>query len=152
MTGTPLENSLMDLWALLSITAPGLFPDAAAVRRVLPPTDRAGPGRERACASCADGSGRSCCGRTKEQVAAELPPKQEQVVEVVLHPRHQRLYQTHLQRERQKVLGLIEDLQRNRFTIFRSLTLLRRLSLDAALVDPRRTPACRPRKVDVLSS
>ena len=27
LTGTPLENTLMDLWSLLSITAPGLFPD-----------------------------------------------------------------------------------------------------------------------------
>ena len=27
LTGTPLENSLMDLWSLLSIVAPGLFPD-----------------------------------------------------------------------------------------------------------------------------
>ncbi|HYO38000.1 MAG TPA: SNF2-related protein, partial [Geodermatophilus sp.] len=27
ITGTPLENSLMDLWAMLSIVAPGLFPD-----------------------------------------------------------------------------------------------------------------------------
>ena len=88
--------------------------------------------------------------RTKEAVAAELPPKQEQVVEVVLHPRHQQIYQTHLQRERQKVLGLIDDLDRNRFTIFRSLTLLRQLSLDAALVDAASTPAFRSAKVDVL--
>ncbi|MCB0963869.1 MAG: DEAD/DEAH box helicase family protein, partial [Acidimicrobiales bacterium] len=27
MTGTPMENSLMDLWSLLSIAAPGLYPD-----------------------------------------------------------------------------------------------------------------------------
>lgn len=27
LTGTPLENNLMDLWSLLSITAPGLFVD-----------------------------------------------------------------------------------------------------------------------------
>ena len=27
ITGTPMENNLMELWALLSITAPGLFPD-----------------------------------------------------------------------------------------------------------------------------
>ena len=27
VTGTPMENNLMDLWSLLSITAPGLFPD-----------------------------------------------------------------------------------------------------------------------------
>ena len=36
LTGTPLENSLMDLWSLLSITAPGLYPDPkrfAAVSR-----------------------------------------------------------------------------------------------------------------------
>ena len=73
--------------------------------------------------------------RTKEQVAADLPEKQEQVLEVELHPRHRRLYQTHLQRERQKVLGLLGDVNHNRFTILRSLTLLRQLALHAALVD-----------------
>ena len=73
--------------------------------------------------------------RTKEQVAADLPAKQEQVLEVELHPKHQKLYQTHLQRERQKVLGLIDDVDANRFTILRSLTLLRQLSLHAGLVD-----------------
>ena len=26
ITGTPMENNLMELWSLLSITAPGLFP------------------------------------------------------------------------------------------------------------------------------
>jgi len=41
-----------------------------------------------------------------------------------------------LQRERQKVLGLLEDLDRNRFIVFRSLTLLRMLSLAPELVDP----------------
>ena len=66
--------------------------------------------------------------RTKEQVAAELPPKQEQVLEVVLNPKHRKVYDTHLQRERRKVLGLVDDLQRNRFAIFRSLTLLRQLA------------------------
>ena len=57
------------------------------------------------------------------------------MLEVELHPKHRKLYQTHLQRERQKVLGLIDDLDANRFTILRSLTLLRQLSLHAALID-----------------
>ena len=35
------------------------------------------------------------------------------------------------------MLGLIDDLDRNRFTILRSLTLLRQLSLHAGLVDER---------------
>ena len=74
--------------------------------------------------------------RTKEQVAADLPDKQEQVLELELHPRHRKLYQTHLQRERQKVLGLLGDMQtRTASTIFRSLTLLRQASLDVSLVD-----------------
>jgi superfamily II DNA or RNA helicase len=148
VTGTPLENSLMDLWALLSITAPGLFPHA----------DRFAEYYRRPIERDRDGTRLRqlrrrirpfLLRRTKDSVAAELPPKQEQVVEVELHPRHQRLYQTHLQRERQKVLGLIEDLERNRFTVLRSLTLLRRLSLDAALLDEANAgvPAA---KVEVL--
>ncbi len=75
--------------------------------------------------------------RTKEEVAADLPPKQEQVLELDLHPRHRRLYDTHLQRERQKVLGLLGDMDSNRFQIFQSLTMLRQLSLDASLVDDK---------------
>jgi SNF2 family DNA or RNA helicase len=75
--------------------------------------------------------------RTKEQVAADLPDKQEQVIELDLNPRHRKVYQTYLQRERQKVLGLLGDLRQNRFEIFRSLTLLRQASLDVGLVDPK---------------
>jgi len=75
--------------------------------------------------------------RTKELVAAELPAKQEQTIDVELHPRHRKLYDTHLQHERQKILGLIDDFDRNRFTILRSITLLRQLSLHPALVDDR---------------
>lgn len=55
---------------------------------------------------------------------------------VVLTPQHRRIYDRHLQREWQRVLGLLDDVQRNRFVIFRLLTLLRQLSLDPALVDP----------------
>jgi SNF2 family DNA or RNA helicase len=73
--------------------------------------------------------------RTKELVASDLPPKQEQVLEVEMSPAHRALYDVVLQRERQKVLGLIGDMNRNRFTVLRSLTLLRQLSLHAGLVD-----------------
>ena len=49
--------------------------------------------------------------RTKEAVATELPPKQEQVLSVDLHPRHRAVYDRHLQRERQRLLGLIDDVR-----------------------------------------
>ena len=134
ITGTPLENSLMDLWSLLSVTAPGLFPSpqrfSQFYRRPIErdgDTDKLRQLQRRVRPFVLR--------RTKQAVAADLPPKQEQVVEVELSPRHMRVYQTHLQRERQKVLGLLDDLDRNRFTVLRSLTLLRRLCLDPALVD-----------------
>ena len=148
ITGTPLENNLMELWALLSIVAPGLFPHpdrfSEFYRR---PIERAENPEvmDRLRRRIAPLMLR----RTKERVAAELPPKQEQIVEVELQPKHMRIYQTHLQRERQKVLGLVEDLDSNRFTILRSLTLLRQLSLDPSLIDESHSgvPAS---KIDVL--
>jgi superfamily II DNA or RNA helicase len=149
ITGTPMENNLMELWSLLSITAPGLFPNptkfadffakpiektgdpellALFRRRIKPVVKR----------------------RTKELVAAELPAKQEQVLNIELPPRHRGLYNKRLQRERQKVLGLLDDMQRNRFTILKSLTVLRQMALHPGLVDPQHdTLACA--KIDALA-
>jgi len=74
--------------------------------------------------------------RTKDAVLPELPPKSEQTVEIELNARHARIYATQLQRQRQKVLGLVGDVQKHRFEIFKSLTILRQLALDPALIDP----------------
>jgi SNF2 family DNA or RNA helicase len=134
ITGTPMENNLMELWSLLSITAPGLFPDPGRFREYYAkPIEK--DGQAELLAQLRRRIRPLVRRRTKEQVAADLPAKQEQVLEVELHPRHRKLYQTQLQRERQKVLKLIDDLDANRFTILRSLTLLRQLSLHAALID-----------------
>jgi SNF2 family DNA or RNA helicase len=46
-----------------------------------------------------------------------------------------RLYQSQLQRQRQKVLGLVGDVDKHRFEILKSLTVLRQLSLDPVLID-----------------
>jgi superfamily II DNA or RNA helicase len=134
ITGTPMENGLMELWSLLSITAPGLFPNPVRFRDYYAKPIEA-QGHAELLAQLRRRIKPLVKRRTKEQVAADLPAKQEQVVEVELHPRHRKIYQTHLQRERQKVLGLIDDMNANRFTILRSLTLLRQLSLHAGLVD-----------------
>jgi superfamily II DNA or RNA helicase len=133
ITGTPMENNLTELWSLLSITAPGLFPNPTRFRDYYARPIEKG-GNAELLAQLRRRIKPLIKRRTKEQVAADLPEKQEQVLEVDLHPRHRKLYQTQLQRERQKVLGLLGDVDRNRFTILRSLTLLRQLSLSAALV------------------
>ncbi|WP_298036249.1 DEAD/DEAH box helicase [uncultured Microbacterium sp.] len=145
VTGTPLENSLGDLWALLKLTAPGLFPSARRFRQ-----EYIQPIEQGKVAENAEGSTFRrhrlerlrrrirplVLRRTKELVAADLPVKQEQVVLVELAPAHRAIYDTVLQRERQKVLGLLKDLDKNRFIVFRSLTMLRMLALAPGLIEP----------------
>jgi superfamily II DNA or RNA helicase len=138
ITGTPMENTLMDLWSLLSLTAPGLFAEPKRFEAYY----RWPIERERNPERLTQLRRRIrpfMLRRSKEAVAEELPPKQEQVIEVTLNPRHRRVYQRHLARERQKVLGLLADLQGNRFEILRSLTLLRQASLDVGLIDAEET-------------
>ena len=136
ITGTPMENNLMELWSLFAITAPGLFPSSQKFAEYYQrPIEKESDGDR--LAQLRRRIRPLITRRTKELVAKDLPPKQEQVLELELAPRHRTIYQRHLQRERQKVLGLLDDMNKNRFEIFRSLTMLRRLSLDASLVDEK---------------
>ncbi|WP_344791638.1 DEAD/DEAH box helicase [Gryllotalpicola daejeonensis] len=148
ITGTPLENNVLELWSILDIVAPGLFP---SIRRfteqyVRPLSHVRGPDVVPAGISTADAQRVIArlrrrvrpflLRRTKALVAPELPAKQEQVIRVELAPKHRRLYEQFLQRERQKLLGLVKsDLEKQKFILFRSLTLLRMLALDASLID-----------------
>ena len=134
LTGTPMENNLTELWSLLSIAAPGLFPDPKRfAEQYARPIEREGDGER--LARLRRRIKPLVKRRSKELVAADLPPKQEQTLEVELHARHRKLYDTRLQRERQKILGLIDDFDRNRFTILRSITLLRQLSIHPGLAE-----------------
>ncbi len=148
LTGTPMENHLMELWSLLSIVAPGLYPwPQRFLETVAHPVER--DGDREALERFRRRMRPFLLRRTKEVVAADLPAKQEQILEVSLTPRHRAIYETHLQRERQAVLGLVDDFDRHRIAIFRSLTRLRQLSLDAALVDDE-YDSVGSAKVDVL--
>lgn len=157
VTGTPVENSLTELHALLALTAPGLFPSARAFgdQYVQPiEASRTGISGEAGAGEVDEDAERFrslrlarlrrrirpfLLRRTKEHVAPDLPERQEQTLLVDLAPAHRDLYDLYLQRERQKLFGLIDDLDRQRFIVYRSLTLLRMLALDATLVDPTQT-------------
>lgn len=154
ITGTPMENTLADLWSIFRLVVPGMLPRYSKFRDdFLRPIEagqrvaRTEPGtsdEERA-----DQQTRSreamdklrtkirpfMLRRTKESVAAELPDKQEMVLQVPMEPEHDKLYQQILQRERKNVLNLVTDMESNRMSIFRSLTLMRMLALDPAIVD-----------------
>ena len=149
VTGTPLENSLMDLWSLLSIVAPGLFSSPKRFGEVYRKPIESGQSPE-LLATLRRRVRPLMLRRTKEAVAPDLPPKIEQVLTVPLNPAHRRIYDTHLQRERQRILGLLGDVDKNRIAILSALTKLRQLSLDVHLVVPDAPESVRPSKVDVL--
>ncbi|MBE7324105.1 DEAD/DEAH box helicase [Nocardioides sp. Y6] len=148
VTGTPFENRLMEMWALLSVVAPGLYPWPTAFQeQVVAPVEKRGD--TEALERFRRRVRPFVLRRTKDLVAADLPPKQEQVLTVPLGPEHQRLYDTWLQRERQAILGLVDDFDGNRMAIFSALTRLRQLSLDPALIDEEHE-AVGSAKLDVL--
>ncbi|MUL80415.1 MULTISPECIES: DEAD/DEAH box helicase [unclassified Mycolicibacterium] len=134
ITGTPMENNLMELWSLLSITVPGLFPSPKVFDTYFRKPIESGEADDRL-PVLRRRIKPVLLRRTKGQVVTELPPKSEQVLTIGLSTKHRKIYDTRLARERQKVLGLLGDWEKNRFQIFRSLTLLRQLSLHPGLVD-----------------
>jgi len=160
MTGTPMENNVSELWALLAVVAPGLLGSFEKFRenyaRPIDAIHRVDADDQ----IRAHGHNRIellrrrvsplMLRRTKEQVAPELPPRIEQVQTIELDPKHRRVYDIHLARERQRVLGLLNDFEANKVAVFRALTTLRRLALDATLIDPDAYAGTPSSKLDAL--
>ena len=134
VSGTPIENSLSDLWSLLSLTCPGLLPPwetfQQQVRR--PIENGADPTLlARLTAYVAPFVLR----RTKEEVAPDLPDKIVDVVRIDLGKEHRHIYDQYLARERARILDLLRDVEANRMSVLASITRLRQLALDPALVE-----------------
>ncbi|NHI16054.1 SNF2-related protein [Microbacterium excoecariae] len=147
VTGTPLENDVMELFAISALVAPGLFGTRAHFRSHFHHAiSREGDARR--LAELRARLRPFLLRRTKEAVAPELPAKTEQVLEVPLAPEHRRAYEKRFRREQQKLLGLLEDVEKNRIQILASLTTLRRHALDPAFAGAEGPSA----KLDVLGA
>lgn len=136
VTGTPMENSVTDLWSIFRVVVPGLFPSWKRFSDVFRRPIESGRDPE-ALGRLRRLTAPFLLRRTKEQVAPDLPDKVESVVDVQLSEEHRRIYDQYLTRERQRLLGLLDDFSRNRMNVLTSLTRLRQLALDPALVDPK---------------
>ena len=124
-TGTPLENSLADLHAILSLAQPGTLLSrdqfaALQLRGLSQVRSLVAPYMLR---------------RTKAEVAPDLPPKIEQVLRVDLDPGHNAAYRELETQARHQVSGLLQS--GDRMSILAALTALRRASLDLRLVGGR---------------
>ncbi len=136
MTGTPVENSLRDLWAIFGFVEPGLLGSEASFRRrfELPIAD----GDERAAANLRSRLEPFVLRRTKEDVAKELPERTEAVIECELSPLQRRLYRGIAEAARRDVLAKLDEEGAESATVhvLAALTRLRQVCAHPGLLVP----------------
>ncbi len=105
LTGTPVENSLRDLWAIFSFLEPGLLGTEGSFRRrfEVPIAD----GDEKAVNALRSRLEPFVLRRTKEDVARELPERTEVLLECDLSPTQLRMYRGIAEAARRDVLSQI---------------------------------------------
>lgn len=132
LTGTPLENRLLDLWSLMTFATPGALGDRSYFHRHF---DR----RKDAQASTRLSSRLKpfLLRRTKAEVAKDLPLRSEESLLCEMSGEQERLYREELARAQQMVLTAsgFEVLTRRRFAILQALTRLRQICCHPSLVD-----------------
>ncbi len=124
LTGTPLENSLYEMWSLFDFLLPGLLGSHCEFQEHYEVPAKAGE-QQRAAAELAEQIRPFVLRRTKAQVCAELPPKIEQTVFCELTPEQETLYAAILAAGR----DVLRDARGDRFNRvrFELLALLMRL-------------------------
>ncbi len=144
LTGTPMENHLGELWSLFDYLEPGLLGAQEQFARLFrTPIEKRGD-QERALA-LRRRLAPFILRRTKEEVAAELPPKSEIVRSIRLEGRQADLYESiRLAMDRKVRQALAsKGLARSRITILEALLKLRQVCCDPRLVKLQRAKGVR---------
>jgi superfamily II DNA or RNA helicase len=136
LTGTPVENSLRDLWAIFGFVEPGLLGSETSFRRrfELPIAD----GDEGAAAVLRSRLEPFVLRRTKEDVAKELPERTEAVIECELTALQRRLYRGIAEAARRDVLAKYDEEGGEATTVhvLAALTRLRQVCAHPGLLAP----------------
>lgn len=133
LSGTPIENRLLDLWSLMSFAMPGILGTRASFQKQF---DASGDplARRRLSARVRPFLLR----RTKSQVARDLPDRIEEDLFCELEGDQLTLYRAELKRAQQMLLriGSSRQLQQERFNLLTSLLRLRQICCHPRLVQP----------------
>jgi len=128
LTGTPIENSLSDLWALFHLVNEGLLGSQSTFRKAyLNPISKNSPEKE---ASLLNLIQPFILRRTKEAVTPELPPLLEETVYCDMTEQQQDSYTTEKNKLRNKLLEQTTTVMSSQmaFTALQGLTRLRLLA------------------------
>ncbi len=136
LTGTPVENSIKDLWSQISFVNPGLlgglkfFEDTYVY-----PIEKGGDDAK--LLELKTLIKPFILRRTKQQVAKELPEKTEQILYCEMTPEQEKIYEETKSRFRNQVFETITDvgLAKARFSIIAGLTKLRQIANHPGLTE-----------------
>ncbi|MGH8307444.1 MAG: DEAD/DEAH box helicase, partial [Gammaproteobacteria bacterium] len=135
LTGTPMENHLGELWSLFHFLMPGFLGDERHFKRLYrTPIEKHGDTERQA--ALARRIAPFMLRRTKEQVAAELPPKTEILRTVELESAQRDLYESIRLAMHEKVRQEIEKkgFARSQIVILDALLKLRQVCCDPRLL------------------
>lgn len=151
LTGTPIENSVLDLWSIFDFLMPGYLGTAADFKERYE-----GPiARDRNPEAQARLNRRIrpfLLRRLKKEVARDLPDKIEQVSFCEMTSDQQAAYQQLLEASRQEISNAVETqgLQRSRMVILTALLRLRQICCDLRLLKLENTAANNSGKLEMF--
>jgi non-specific serine/threonine protein kinase len=138
LTGTPVENSASELWAQFAFLNPGLLGNLDYFRE-----EFVNPIERKQDQDTANFLRKMVhpfiLRRTKEQVALDLPPRSEELLEVDMDPAQRKLYNKTRDHYRDLLLGLIdnEGINDARLKVLEGLLRLRQICNHPKLVEPK---------------
>jgi len=138
LTGTPIENSTLELWSLFAFLNPGLLGNIKYFKKeFVNPIERRGDKTK--AQFLQQMIFPFILRRTKDKVAPELPPRSERMIYIDMEPAQRKLYNRTRDYYRGILLGMIEDngMNNSRMKILEGLLRLRQISNHPMLVDKK---------------
>ncbi len=134
LTGTPIENSLSDLWAQFNFINPGLLGNFSSFKSnyIQKITKEKNKYTEEALLRLIQPF---LLRRTKEQVTPDLPPLSQEIVYCDMTENQQEIYDAEKNRIRNVLLESKENLTPNNFVALQGLMRLRLLANHPSLID-----------------
>jgi superfamily II DNA or RNA helicase len=134
LTGTPLENRLLDLWSIMEFVHPGYLPDRS---KFLEQYDRGASQPARALLSSRMRP--VMLRRLKKQVAQDLPDRIEERLDCELTEGQRKFYLAELQRSRQALSTLEAPGGQSRMHVLAALTRLRQICCHPVLAGGKKS-------------
>ncbi len=136
LSGTPLENSITDLWSQMSFINPGLLGSHSWFTQTFSiPIEKKGD--QQMLVKLRSLIKPFILRRTKSQVASELPPKTEQIFYSDMSEDQEKVYEQTKTFYRNELMKLTPEggLKKNKFSVLQGLTRLRQIANHPGMVD-----------------